>query len=188
MRINLRKASAIQSEIQKILATTRLDADVSVTEYEANVEEFLYKATVEFAEKAQRVIQLNNCLYNMRHAVASANAQAVNHFLTEIERTNRLIAVAETISKAHVMKPITEIRARLEKLAKTDESSARLYGRDHVTTSAVTQELVDGAKGDLKALKRTRQELQDKLLAENINTTIELNDEMVVLLKEEGLL
>jgi hypothetical protein len=57
-----------------------------------------------------------------------------------------------------------------------------------VTTSAVTQELVDGAKGDLKALKRTRQELQDKLLAENINTTIELNDEMVVLLKEEGLL
>jgi len=57
-----------------------------------------------------------------------------------------------------------------------------------VETSVVEQSTIDGAKLNVKQLKREKQTLQDKLLALNVNTVINIDtiDEMV--LKVEGIL
>jgi hypothetical protein len=57
-----------------------------------------------------------------------------------------------------------------------------------VETSVVEQSTIDGAKDSVKHLKRNKQTLQDKLLALNVNTLINIDtvDEMV--LKVEGIL
>lgn len=194
MQINLRKANAIQSEIRRAINDTNsVQNTVGLTEYSKDVQADLNKATAEWQKAIQRKIALTDALYSIRTSVASANAlYNVNGILTEIARIEAVMAIHSQVAILEVAKDIEEINGRIEKMKNTPSDSPRsaLYGEryNQVSTSVVTKLDVETAKESVKLLKRNRQELQDKLLGLNVTTQINLADEVVAVLKDEGIL
>lgn len=192
--INLRKANALQSEIRKAISSSGVSDTVSVTEYTADVAGGLEKAKKDFVTDVTRKIALNTALFNIRKSVAQANANnGISDILADVELIDATMAVYSGVATKAVAKSLDEITARIEKMkAAPADTSARsaLYG-DHynkVDTSVVEQVIIDTAKGMVKILKREKQTLQDKLLALNVNTVINISDVDVMVLKAEGIL
>ena len=189
--INLRKANALQSEIRKAISSSGVKDTLSVTEYTTSIVDALEKAKEQYATDVTRKVALNTALFNIRKSVAQANANnGISDILTDIELIDATMAVYSNIATKEVAKSFDEIRARVEKMKVTPTNESRIYGDRYntVETSVVEQNSIDHAKQMVKQLKREKQTLQDKLLALNVNTVIniELVDEMV--LKMEGIL
>ena len=192
--INLRKANALQSEIRKAISSSGVSDTVSVNEYTTDIVGGLNKAKFEFVTDITRKVALNTALFNIRKSVAQANAKnGISDILADVELIDATMAVYSGVATKAVAKSLEEITARVEKMkAAPADTSARsaLYG-DHynkVDTSVVEQGTIDVAKGIVKSLKREKQTLQDKLLALNVNTTIDISDVDTLVLKAEGIL
>ena len=190
--INLRKANALQSEIRKAISSSGVSDTAAITEYTKDVAGGLEKAMADYATDVMRKLALNTALFNIRKSVAQANASnGISDILTDVELIDAKMAVYSAVATKPVAKTLDEINARVEKLkVTTQDASARMYGDrfTSVETSVVEQSTIDGAKLNVKQLKREKQTLQDKLLALNVNTVIDIDtvDEMV--LKVEGIL
>lgn len=190
--INLRKANALQSEIRKAISASNVSDTVSITEYTKDVAGDVEKAMADYATDVMRKLALNTALFNIRKSVAQANASnGISDILTDVELIDAKMAVYSAVATKPVAKTLDEINARVRKLAVTpQDASARMYGDrfTSVETSVVEQSTIDGAKLNVKQLKREKQTLQDKLLTLNVNTVINIDtvDEMV--LKIEGIL
>lgn len=192
MEINLRKANAVQAEIRRALSAVHVNDKVTVNEYTVDTAAEVAKVTAEFEAAVVRKAGLTNALFNIRKAVASANATAgVNVILTDVERIDALIAIEQSVAVQKVGMSLGEINARLEKFRNAPAQDARsaIYGDryNNVETSVVTEQAVVSAKQEVKNLRRQRQNLQDKLLALNINTNITLSAEDEAILREEGI-
>ena len=189
--INLRKANALQSEIRKAISSSGVKDTVSVTEYTTSIVDALEKAKEVFATDATRKVALNTALFNIRKSVAQANANnGISDILADVELIDAKMAVYSNIATKEVAKSVSEIVARVEKMKTTQTNESRIYGDRYntVETSVIDQNSIDHAKQMVKQLKREKQTLQDKLLALNVNTVINIDttDEMV--LKLEGIL
>jgi hypothetical protein len=131
-------------------------------------------------------------LFNIRKSVSRANASAcISDILADVELIDAKMAVYNAVATKSVATSLNEINARIRKLTVVpQDASARIYGDrfSSVVTSVVEQSTIDGAKLNVKQLKREKQTLQDKLLTLNVNTTIDIDtvDEMV--LKVEGIM
>lgn len=192
MQINLRKANAIQAEIRRAIGQVNAKDSIAVSEFVSDVEATISKAALEFRQSLDRKEALNKALFQIRAAVGRANAQSgINDTLAEIQLVDARIAIKNVIASATLKKDISEINARIVKLkqAQTSERMS-LYGDryNNVDTGVVSENDVLVAKTELKALKRERQGLNDKLLQLNVNTLIDLTDATKVTLQEEGLI
>lgn len=192
MEINLRKANAVQAEIRRALSAVQVNDKVTVNEYTVDTAAEVAKATAEFEAAIVRKAGLTNALFNIRRAVTSANATAgVNTILTDVERIDALITLEQSVAGQKVGMSLVELNARLEKFrnAPTQDARSAIYGDryNNVETSVVTEQAVVSAKQEVKNLRRQRQNLQDKLLALNINTNITLSVEDEAILREEGI-
>jgi hypothetical protein len=192
MEINLRKANAIQAEIRKAISASESKNSISVSEFVENLAGELETAKAAYVTDVKRKVALTNALYNIRKSVAEANATAgINGILTEVQGVEAEMAIYTKVANETVGKSLSEIQARLEKIktAPADTRSA-IYGErfNNVETSVVEQASVDHAKGRVKELKRQRQNLQDKLLALNVNSLITISATDEVVLKLEGIL
>lgn len=189
--INLRKANAIQSEIRKAISSSASKDTLSVTEYTTSVVDALEKATEVFANDVTRKVALNTALFNIRKSVAQANANnGISDILADVELIDAKMAVYSNIATKEVAKSVNEIVARIEKMKVTPTNESRIYGDryNNVETSVVEQNTIDHAKQMVKQLKREKQTLQDKLLALNVNTVINISDVDEMVLKVEGIL
>jgi hypothetical protein len=192
--INLRKANALQSEIRKAISSSGVSDTATITEYTKDIAGGLEKAMADYATDVMRKLALNTALFNIRKSVAQANASnGISDILADVELIDAKITVYSAVATKAVAKTLDEINARVEKLKATPTDASRasaIYGDRYSTveTSVVEQSTIDGAKQNVKQLKREKQTLQDKLLTLNVNTVIniELTDEMV--LKIEGIL
>jgi len=189
--INLRKANALQSEIRKAISSSGVSDTVSITEYTTDIAGGVEKAMDDFANDVTRKVALNTALFNIRKSVAQANANnGISDILADVELIDAKMAVYSNIATKEVAKSVTEIVARIEKMKTNPTNESRIYGDryNNVETSVVEQNTIDHAKQMVKQLKREKQTLQDKLLALNVNTVINISvaDEMV--LKVEGIL
>jgi hypothetical protein len=192
MEINLRKANAVQAEIRRVINTVATAPTVSVNEFTQNVVDTVTGAAVEFSNAVNRKAALTNALYNIRSAVAAANASAgVNSILTEVERIDALIVIENTVANQKVGMSFEEISARIEKFraAPADIRSTVYSDRySNVETSVLSADVIDASKQEIKNLRRQRQNLQDKLLSVNVNTLISISAEDEALLVSEGIL
>ena len=192
--INLRKANAVQSEIRKAISSSGVSDTATITEYSKDVAGGLEKAMADYATDVTRKVALNTALFNIRKSVAQANASnGISDILADVELIDAKITVYSAVATKQVAKTLDEINARIEKMKATPADASRasaIYGDRYSTveTSVVEQSTIDGAKQIVKQLKREKQTLQDKLLALNVNTVINIDtiDEMV--LKIEGIL
>lgn len=191
MQINLRKANAIQSEIRKAIHNFDASNIVTVTEFTPNIDETVNKAAEKYNEAISKKIALNAALFSIRSAVGKANSESgINDILAQVQETEALISIKTGVALAQPRKEMSEINARIEKLKNTTNERSPLYGDRYqsVETSVLSQETIDSAKESLRMLKRMRQNLNDKLLELNVSTTIKLKDDVVLTLKEEGLI
>ena len=82
------------------------------------------------------------------------------------------------------------INAKFEK----HEKKAALSGSSYmsrgitITTDLITKEEVEGLRKEVLALKRARQDTNDKVLELNVSTYVVLSDDEVKLLSDEGLI
>jgi len=193
MEINLRKANAVQAEIRRAINAAVANDTVSVTEFTQNVEQTIQQATAEFQKEVARKVALTNALFNIRKSVGQANATAgINDILANVQGIDAVMAVYSNVATKNAGKSLDEITARVDKIknAPADSARASIYGDRYnsVDTSVVTCETIADAKAKVKELKRQRQNLQDKLLALNVNTMVTVSDEDEEVLKAEGIL
>ena len=191
MQINLRKANAVQAEIKKAISGVKVEMNVSVDEFTPDFKSVITTAQESLVKAVRRKRELIESLYEIRGKVGAANAASgINEVLTHVELIDAELAVVTPLANGTLGKEFAEIEARIEKAktSQTDSLRASMYGINKVETSVVTPAVVEDSKGLIKALKREKQEFQDKLLQINVNTLITLSVTSVSLLQEEGIL
>lgn len=189
MKINLRKANAIQSDIRKAISQVKLESNVGVNEFMTDVEGAVMQARSKYLDAVKLRAELNEALYEIRKAVGNVNAQqGVSDILAEVQMIDAHVSTLALISEATPTPPSAEVIARIEKVKGANTS---IYGVERLSTFAVgvlSDILIDSFKQEIKSLKRKKQVLQDKLLAINVQSDITLSDSTVELLSREGIL
>lgn len=194
MQVNLRKASALQSEIIKAIAGVKIVGDVTVTEFTTDLTSAIDTARAAFVKAIERKGALNAALYEIRKQVATANAAVgVNDVLNEIKLLEAKMDIFNIGATAQVAKTFDEIHGRVQKIKATaanDNSRLGIYSDryNNVESPVLRQTEIDEFKAAVKHLKRSRQAMQDKLLTLNVSNNITLSQEVVSLLQEEGIL
>ena len=190
MNITLRKANAIQNSINDAVKNIKFDTTVELNEFHDPGVELTKANEALFAADARRQ-KLTMALYNIRALVGTANAASgIDTALAKAAFIDKRIGQLEQLSD---LKPFTDlevIKGKLEKIKSLkDEARSRIYGYgDTVSTTVVSKEQIDQAKGEILSLKKSKQKINDEVLELNIKTEIPLADDTVATLQAEGLL
>ena len=193
MQINLRKANAIQAEIKKAISAVKVESSVSVSEFIEDVEAVLSKGELDFIQAINKKEALTKALFQIRAAVGRANVEAgISDVLAQAQQLDDIIGIKSMVANLQARKEVSEINARIVKIKSsigTDRASV-LYGERYnvVETGVLNNDRIDQTKAEVKMLKRDRQELNDKLLSLNVNTTIQLADPTIITLQSEGII
>lgn len=186
MQISLRKANAIQVAINEVLKGLEFKAEISINEFQ-KPEDTIAAASTTFFANVHRRDALLRALYEIRKAVATANAaNDIDGRLADLALLEKDFAFFTSHSKTKERLDSEVIHGKLVKIANRTEDS--YYNKAEVETTVFTPE-------DLKALnvraitaKKAKQKLQDELLELNVRTTIELSEITVTTLTAEDIL
>jgi ssDNA-binding replication factor A large subunit len=190
MKINLRKANALQLSVQDAIKSIKFDTDVKVNEFQV-AEDVIAKAREAFAANQERHRGLLNSLYDIRKAVSRANsAQGVDVKLADVALMDKKIQYLTDLAGKTVRESVEVVAGKMDKLRNRKEDTRNLYyGHDaSVDTSIFTQEDIAGFRIALSMGKKAKQKLQDELLDINVRTEIDLGTDVVTVLTAEGLL
>jgi hypothetical protein len=190
MNITLRKANAIQNSIQEAIKGINPPKSIELNEFQDVMAE-LEKANKAVFDADARKQKLLLALYNIRGLVGAANSTTIIDMnLAKAAFIDKRIAQLEEISKHDALGNIEVIKGKLEKIKNLkDEARSRVFGYgDTITTSVITKEQIDQAKGEILNLKKQKQKLNDEILELNIKTEIPLSDDVVATLQAEGLI
>lgn len=189
MKISLRKAHALQSEIESVISGLVMNSDAIIDQFSDNIADTLKKAKIEFLEKFYERNTLTVTLYTIRSLVSDAsNAVRINEYLSKVAATDRLIQYYHSLS---LSKPNDFTAEKLaDKLAYLVEKSKTMssYVPTDIRVNVFDKEQIDGFKIHLSELKKQKREYQDTLLELNMSTQIELSNEIVEVLKKYRLL
>jgi hypothetical protein len=190
MKINLRKANALQLSVQDAIKSIKFDTDVKVNEFQV-AEDEIAKARADFAANQERHRGLLNSLYDIRKAVSRANsAQGVDVKLADVALMDKKIQYLADLAGKTVRESVEVVAGKMDRLRNRKEDTRNLYyGHDaSVDTSIFTQEDIAGFRTAVSMGKKAKQKLQDELLDINVRTEIELGADAVTVLTAEGLL
>lgn len=189
MKISLRKANALQQNINEALRGIKYNLTIEINEFE-DVAQKIEAAQKEVLDNAGRASDLNTALYTIRALVGQANAVEINGILTQIALLEKQIQVNNLLTTGPKLINAGVIVGKLDKIRKgTESESSRLYGRtSEVTTGVFDEHFTKQFKQASLNLKKEKQKLQDRVLELNIRTEIELIDEAVAILTREGLI
>ena len=190
MKINLRKANALQLAIQDTIKGIKFDTEVKINEFQV-AEDEIARMRNDFAAKQERHRGLLNSLYDIRKAVSQANAaQGVDVKLADVALMDKKIQYLADLAGKTVRDSVEVVSGKMDKLRNRKEDSRSLYyGHDAtVDTSIFTQEDIAGFRTAVSMGKKAKQKLQDELLEINVRTEIDLGADVVTVLTTEGLL
>ena len=193
MQINLRKASALQSDIHGILRNVEVETVATFEEREVVVDE-MTEAIGEWRTNLERKTDLINVLFSIRQKVGAANAESgLNDLLTEHRRvteqkelleelTNRLKGKMLTIDQV-----VTKL-AQLEERAANAKDSYFARGRDvEVRTELMDKDDLNDYRSQIRSLKKLQRSINEQVLELNVRTTIDLSEAEVQVLSNEDL-
>ena len=190
MKINLRKANALQLAIQDAIKSIRFDTEVKINEFQV-AEDVIANCRQDFAIKQERHRNLLNSLYDIRKAVGQANsAQGVDIKLADVALMDKKIQYLAELAGKSVRDSVEVVAGKMEKIRnRKDDHRSLYYGQDvTVDTSIFTSEDIAGFRAAVSMGKKAKQKLQDELLEINVRTEIELSADVVTVLTAEGLL
>ena len=189
MKITLRKANALQQNINEALRGIRLEPTVSITEFEDVITK-IDEANELIFKEVNRQVDLNLALYTIRGLVGQANSAEIDGLLTQIAHNEKMIALNNHLLTTPKRVALDVLKGKLEKIKSIPEDAVRssIYGRTtEVSTGVFSDDAFKAFKTTVLKLKKEKQKLQDKVLELNIKTEIELPEDVVAILKAEDL-
>ena len=194
MQINLRKASALQSDIQSLIRSIRVETRASFEDRDAVAEE-MTEAISEWRTNLERKTDLINVLFGIREKVGVANAECgLNTKLTEHRRISEQRELLEDTVDGRRGRMLT-IEQVVEKLTKIEErvenAKEALFGRSRdieVHTELLGKEDLDNYRKEIRSLKKLQRTVNEEVLELNIRTHIVLSEAEVNVLRNEDLI
>lgn len=189
LKVTLRKANAIQTNINDLLKTIAVKTTVELSEFQEPTA-MLQAANDALMAADVRRSDLLMALYSIRATMGIANFQCgignkLSHLAYIDKRLNQLDPL---IQESAGLKDLAVITGQLDKIRNRREEH-RLYGYESTVTSGVLQSSqVESIRGIIRELKKQKQSLNDEVLHLNVTTEIELTDEVENILKKEGIL
>lgn len=187
MKINLRKANALQLAINEALKGLSFESTVSVNEFQ-DPDAMLSTALERFTANIVRREKLLDTLYHIRKSVSSVNdSLGIDNLLADVARQEKEIVFYSSFAKAAVVLPLKELNGKLEKI-KNQPADRAYYAEKEVMSSIFSATNIEKFKQIVTAAKKQKQQIQDELLELNISTKITLSDEDVKTLTDENIL
>ena len=190
MKINLRKANALQLAIQDAIKSIKFDTEVKINEFQV-AEDVIANCRQDFAIKQERHRNLLNSLYDIRKAVSQANsARGVDIKLADVALMDKKIQYIAELAGKSTRDSVEVVAGKMEKIRnRKDDTRSIYYGQDAtVDTSIFTPEDIAGFRTAVSMGKKAKQKLQDELLEINVRSEIDLSADVVTVLTAEGLL
>lgn len=188
MRINLKKANAIQLSITEVISGINVQTVVNVAVF-SKAKDKIQTENARLKESLDRVLSLNFVLYQLRKEVARVNATSgVTDLLADIARVTKEMSMFSSIANTPKHEDFSVLSQRLNRIETADSSSYGFGNQESISTSVVSEENVKEAQEKLKALKRLKDSLKEELLLKNLDTHIVLTEEQVSVLKAEGII
>ena len=189
MKITLRKANALQQNINEALRGIKIEPLITISEFE-DAEAKLAEAKAEVFGQLARTVDLNYTLYAIRGLVGAANAAEIDGLLTRIAHMDKTIQFNNFLLGCPKQTSLDVLKGKLDKIRALPEDSVRsVYSsRTEVSTGIFSENELKGFKSAVLSTKKDKQKLQDKVLELNIKTEIELPEDVVAILTKEGLI
>lgn len=192
MKLNLRKARKLETKIKSYVDSN----DISYG-FRVRIKESPDKVVQSREEARQKLIsditdleQLIELRYSIRTSIGTANeSTGINRLISQRAMLESKYKFFKNDSMSFIGKGVVtdeEIKDTLE--FKLNNPSTG-YGSDKVTTEflALKDKDLDTRDGIRKSIKRELEDIDDKLSASNLSTTIELGINQIALLKLHGL-
>lgn len=187
MLITLRKANAIQTQINETLKNIQIKHSIELNEFEDPVKA-IHKANTELMANDHRRHRLLLALYTIRGLVGTANVQSgIDLLLSKAAFIDKRLAQLGELAAVSPMTDLAIIQGKLERI-KNSTSESRLYRHDHVSTSVLDQSQLLTIKKEISDLKKQKQKINDEILELNIKTEVPLSHETVSTLTSEDLI
>lgn len=186
MKISLRKANALQLEINAYISKQQVSHILEVNEFETNIEESINKLSSEFMNDYNNKLKLFDVICEIRNKIGQANAESgINSLLTELASITNKIKISTVSIDKRSSYSLENVKKRFEKLIETSKAG----GYSHAfIVEVLDAEDNDSLKKNITKLKKSKQKIQDSLLELNIRTEINLSDESVEILQEHDLI
>lgn len=186
MQVSLRKANALQVAINEALKGLEFKAEISINEFQ-KPEAMIAAASKTFFGNAHRRSALLRSLYQIRKAVAAANAaNEIDNRLADLALLEKEVTFFTSQAKAQPRLDAEVIHGKLVKIVNRTEDS--YYAKAEVETSIFTADDLKSLSRLAVTAKKAKQKLQDELLELNVRTTIELSETAVATLTAEDIL
>jgi hypothetical protein len=190
MNISLRKASALQNNINEVIKSINLVTDITINEFQA-AEAVIAEAQAKFQADLSRRDGLVSALYEIRKAVGIANNNVgVDMRLADIAHLEKQIQSYSALAGKEVRETQTVLNGKLDKIRnRKDEGRSGLYGySDTVATSILDAGNLKSFKDLVAEAKKAKQKLQDEVLELNVRSDITLSERTIQTLTAERLL
>jgi len=189
MKVNLRQAHAIQTQIREALSRLDLSTTAVLNEFE-NAKDQIDLAREQFYGALKTRDKLLGVLLDIRKKVAQANAdEGISDLLADVAGLDQQIKNYADFANAREREKAAVLQGRLEKRASASEDSIyRGFGSSDITSGILEQEEINRFQRELANLKRTKQSVQEQILAANIDAEIELDADEEKLLARMGVI
>jgi hypothetical protein len=189
IKITLRKANAIQQNMNDLLKAVQVKATVELNEFQ-DVVQTLQAANDAVMAADVRRSDLLMALYSIRATVGVANFQCgIGNRLSHLAYIDkRLHQLEGLVAETARLKDLAVVTGQLDKIRNRREEH-RMYGyENNVTTGVLQQQQIDSIASIMRELKKQKQKLNDEVLELNVRTEIELTDDVEAVLVKEGIL
>jgi len=188
MKINLRQAHAIQTQIREEIRRLDLATSLTLNEFE-NTKDQIDTARSEFEGALKTHEKLIGVLLDIRKKVANANAEeGISDLLADVALLDTQIDLYRDLADAKPQQSLEVLEGRLEKRRNAQEDSIYRSMSGDIFTGIFTQEEIDRHRRELANYKRTKQAAQEMILAANIDVHIELDEDEEKLLARLGII
>jgi hypothetical protein len=188
VKINLRKAAAIQSNI--LVAIEIVHSSVNINKFSNAIDE-VKKTSIESSAKLINNIALYKALYSIRKLVQKASSNAnIPDILAEIQFLTKTRSLCENVFLTAVPRPAIEVIEGMKEDLKVAAVSASYQSKldREVSIGVFTKDTIDTNLKQIKTTTKAIRLLEDKLLDLNVKNEIELDDETVTVLKDSSII
>lgn len=189
MKINLRKAHAIQQQIREEMNRLAFSTEISLNEYEW-AEDQVKTAKSNLDNQLKTWDKLTGIILDIRKKIARANAEeGISDLLADAAMLDKQIQLYTQFANARPQDKATVLNGRLKKRQESTEASHYGgFGGVSIASGVLSENDIDKHRLTLANLKRTKQEVQEMILAANIETQIELDEDAEKLLARLGII
>ncbi len=155
-----------------------------------SLEDFLSSSRQKFADDYQKVIGFLDTQYELRRLIGLLNhSSGIAATLTERARLDASIKFLEKLVHQSVSNVVETKEDIARQVIRRRQNPPDRYGlSDDIAVSLMTPEFGASVAQELALRKRQRMDVQDRLVALNLNTKVKLSDEIVDMLKSNGIL